>query len=115
VTRSSPLPPGFRDNPFHVLEVPVTATRPEIERQGAKLLAMLGVGMAAARTYPSPLGPLPRDEDLVRRSLDRLRDPARRALDELWGRAPAADPSEPLSDPALGPWSAARRALGFEP
>jgi hypothetical protein len=106
--------PGLGDNPFHVLEVPVTATRPEIERAGAKLLAMLGVGMEAARTYRSPLGPRPRDEDLVRRSLDRLRDPTRRAVDEIWGRMPVVDVQPPLSDPALAPWDGAMRALGFE-
>lgn len=109
------LPPGLAENPFHVLEVPVTASRVEIERAGARLLAMLGVGMEAARTYPSPLGPRPRDEDRVRRALDRLRDPARRAIDEIWGRLPPADADEALSDPALAPWPDARRALGFEP
>lgn len=110
-----PEAPGLADNPFHVLELPVTATRMEAERAGARLLAMLGVGMDAAATYASPLGPRPRDADLVRRSLDRLRDPARRAIDEVWGQMPAADPSEALSDPTLAPWPEARRVLGFEP
>ncbi len=107
--------PGLRDNPFHVLEVPVGATPIEVERAGAKLLAMLAIGRAAAKTYPSPVGRLPRDADLVRRSLDRLRDPARRAEDELFGRMPVTDAPEPLSDPALAPWEEAARAFGFDP
>ena len=110
-----PEAPGLADNPFHVLELPVTATRMEIERAGARLLAMLGVGMEAAGTYASPLGRRPRDDDLVRRSLDRLRDPARRAIDEVWGQLPPAESSEPLSDPTLAPWPEARRVMGFEP
>lgn len=107
--------PGLDDNPFHVLEVAVDATPPEIERAGAKLLAMLGVGMEAAATYASPLGRRPRDADLVRRSLDRLRDPARRAVDAVWARMPVTDTVAPVSDPALAPWPDAPRAFGFVP
>ncbi len=77
-------------NPFYVLELRPDASPVEVERQGQKLLAMLEVGLATAATYPTPLGGMPRDADLVRRALDELRDPARRAVHEVWA---ALDPS----------------------
>lgn len=99
-------------NPFHVLEVRPGASAMEIERAGQRILAMLGVGLEAAATYPSPLGPLPRDADLVRRSLDELRDPAKRAVHEVWAALPPGDP--PPADDRLAPWPEALRALGWE-
>lgn len=101
------------ENPFHVLELRPGATAVEVERAGQRLLAMLGVGLAGAGTYATPLGPRPRDADLVRRALDELRDPARRALHEAWATLPPGDP--PPRDEALDPWPGALRALGWEP
>jgi hypothetical protein len=87
-------------NPFYVLELPTHCSRQEIERAGQKLLAMLDVGLEAARVYPTPLGGMPRDADLVRRSLDELRDPDRRLLHEVWatldpGLEASLDDAEP--------------------
>lgn len=103
--------PGLVDNPFHVLELSPSCTAMEVERAGNKLLAMLGVDMESARTYRGPLGPRPRDADLVRRSMDALRDPDRRVLAEFWAAVPPGDPPE--ADPTSEPWPEALEALGW--
>ncbi|MCA9676301.1 MAG: hypothetical protein KC464_14785, partial [Myxococcales bacterium] len=64
------------ENPFLVLGLAPTATRMEIEREAGKLLGMLELGLAAAATYATPLGPRPRTPELVRTAAATLRDPA---------------------------------------
>ena len=66
-------------NPFYVLEVAAAASPGEIERQGRKLLALLDVGAAKARSYRCPLGTFARDATMVREAMAALRDPPRRA------------------------------------
>ena len=73
-------------NPFLVLELSPDAGRQELERQGAKLLAMLAAGVAGADVYPTPLGPWERTPEMVRTALSELRDPARRLAHEWWCR-----------------------------
>ena len=102
----------LEENPFHVLGVPTDAAPVEVERAGQKLLAMLAVGLEAAQTYRTPLGPRTRDADLVRRALDELRDPDRRLLHEVWAALP---PEELAPEPdLLEPWPEALQALGWE-
>jgi hypothetical protein len=79
----------LRDNAFHVLELPPSASRHDVERQGQKLLGMLELGLSAAKRYPTPVGPCERDADKVRVALARLRDPDARLEEELWARLPA--------------------------
>jgi len=74
----------FADNPFHVLELPPTATRAEVERAGQKWLAMLEVGVKSARLYPTPVGPRARTPELVRGAMAELRDPDKRIVHEMW-------------------------------
>jgi hypothetical protein len=71
-------------NPFHVLALPATASRAEIERAGQRWLGALALGLAEVQTYDTPLGPQPRTEPAVRRAMAELRDPNRRLLHELW-------------------------------
>ena len=71
-------------NPFLVLELPVTATALEVERQGAKLLAMLAAGVAGADRYRGPCGVAVRTAELVRQAMAEARDPRRRLLHEWW-------------------------------
>ena len=52
------------DNPFFVLDLPVTATRAEVERAGQKWLGMLEVGMSRAAIYTTPLGVRARTPEL---------------------------------------------------
>ena len=89
----------LRDNAFHVLELPVTASQHDVERQGQKLLGMLKLGLSSAARYPTPVGEGARDEDKVRVAMARLRDPERRLEEELWARLPARaaapDPGSP--------------------
>ena len=73
-------------NPFLVLELSPAAGREELERQGAKLLAMLAAGLAAAASYATPLGNRERTPEMVRSALAELRDPARRLAHEWWAR-----------------------------
>ncbi len=80
-------------NPFLVLELEPGASRDELERQGAKLLAMLATGVRHAAGYPTPRGRRERTPEMVRAALAELRDPARRLIHEWWaegfaGQAP---------------------------
>ena len=72
-------------NAFHVLAVPTTASRQEVERAGQKWLGQLELGLASARQYETPLGPRARTPELVRQALADLREPRQRLLHELWG------------------------------
>ncbi|HSS49614.1 MAG TPA: hypothetical protein VLX28_11780 [Thermoanaerobaculia bacterium] len=73
-------------NPFLVLELAPGASRDELERQGAKLLALLAAGVGDATAYPTPLGIRDRTAEMVRAALAELRDPARRLLHEWWAQ-----------------------------
>jgi hypothetical protein len=118
----------IRDNAFHVLELTPSCSRLDVERQGQKLLAMLELGLAAAVTYPTPVGHGTRDADKVRLAMARLRDPDKRLEDELWARLPAdaklaAAPVDEDADLGLRdlpraprpdlPWREALTALGW--
>ena len=72
------------ENPFFVLDVPWDAPRATIEREAQKLLGMLELGFAAAATYATPLGPQPRNAELVRSAVATLRDPKARVVAEFW-------------------------------
>jgi hypothetical protein len=74
----------WADNPFFVLDLPVTASRAEVERAGQKWLGMLEVGMSRAAIYTTPLGVRARTPELVRAAMAELRDPERRVGHELW-------------------------------
>ena len=75
---------ALRSNPFFVLELPVTAGPREVEREAQRLLGMLELGLAAAATYPTPMGPMVRRAEDVRAAAAALRDPRRRLVAELW-------------------------------
>jgi hypothetical protein len=102
----------WRRNPFFVLELPTEASPGEVERAGQRLLALLAVGSEAAGQCRTPLGPAPRDADMVREALATLRDPVQRVLHELWADvAPGA-----LDGPRharVESWEEAGRALGW--
>lgn len=113
----------FLDNPFHVLGLPKSATRAEVEREGQKLLGMLELGLSSARTYATPVGPGERDATLVRHAMAELRDPDRRLLHELWAWSSSVAEASPTTSTPPAPSSAARpvvrrwpdalRVLGF--
>ena len=63
----------FADNPFYVLGLRPECSRVDVEREGQKLLGMLGLGLKAAATYMTPVGPRPRTEDKVRAAMAELR------------------------------------------
>ena len=102
--------PWLEKNPFFVLELPGDCSAMEIERAGQKLLAMLRVGMTGAKTYATPLGVRPRDEDAVRTAVAALRDPAARAVAELWAR-PEVWEAVPEAEARLR-WVDAHKRLG---
>ena len=104
------------DNPFFVLGVPADTSRIEIEREAQKLLGMLELGFAEAKTYQTPLGTRPRTPELVRAAVAALRDPYRRLIAELWARhAPAVKPVEVTAPEPEAPRSGIRRSLGWGP
>ena len=105
------------DNPFFVLGLPADTSRIEIEREAQKLLGMLELGFAEAKTYPTPLGSRPRTPELVRAAVAALRDPYRRLNAELWARhAPPLRSVEtaPTVEPEPSR-TGTRRALGWGP
>ncbi len=105
----------WRENPFFVLGLPPECTSAEVERTGQKLLGLLALDVASARSYESPFGPVLRTADDVRAAMAELRDPDRRVLHEVWARLP------PVDDMAFGPafearayrWKDAMAALGW--
>ena len=104
-------------NPFYVLGVPADASPREVEREGAKLLGMLSLGLEAARRYATPLGQRVRDADMVREALAELRDPQRRLAHELWARLDAAaapEASAPAHQEAANPRETTEPAAGSE-
>jgi hypothetical protein len=118
------------ENPFYVLGLRPECSRADLEREGQKLLALLELSVESVKTYRTPLGPMPRTADRVRKALAELRDPQKRLLHELWAQLPATEPEPPaaaapgLSDSSdasdggdggevPGPWPDAREALGF--
>jgi hypothetical protein len=103
------------DNPFFVLGISPDASRIEIEREAQKLIGMLELNFAAARTYTTPLGDRERTPEAVRAAVAALRDPYQRLVAELWARhAPAQanvvdEPDEVGWNPPL------RSSLGWRP
>jgi hypothetical protein len=103
------------DNPFFVLGVTAEASRIEVEREAQKLLGMLELGFAEARTYDTPIGPRERTAEMVRAAVAALRDPYRRLVAELWARhAPPPRPAAAREDPEPIR-EGLRRALGWRP
>jgi len=104
------------DNPFFVLGVTTEASRIEVEREAQKLLGMIELGFAEARTYATPLGPRERTAEMVRAAVAALRDPYRRLVAELWARhAPPPQAEAPAREPAAPARQGLRRALGWRP
>jgi hypothetical protein len=104
------------DNPFFVLGLAPDTSRIEIEREAQKLLGMLELGFADARTYQTPVGARPRTPELVRAAVAALRDPYRRLVAELWARhAPAPTGTESLRPAPQSTHPGLRRALGWGP
>lgn len=101
----------FAENPFLILGLDPRCTRAEIEREGRKLLDMLKLGLANSQSYETPLGPRERDAESVRRAMSELRDPDKRLIHELWGRARTI--ALPPESATPEPWSEALRALGW--
>jgi hypothetical protein len=104
----------WRENPFFVLGIAPSATEVEIERQGARLLAELELGLQSAKVAHTPLGALERSRDRVRAALAELRVPERRAHHALWAALPAeANAATPGPLPPCAPWPDAMSLLGF--
>lgn len=93
------------DNPFHVLGLRPDCARLDVEREGQKLLGMLGLKLKSAATYMTPLGPRSRTEDKVRAAMAALRDHEKRLVHEFWASLPppAAPPKPPPAPPTEGP------------
>ncbi len=104
------------DNPFFVLGVGCDASRIEIEREAQKLLGLLELGFAAAKTYATPLGPRERTPEAVRAAVAALREPYRRLIAEFWARHTPPARNTAAEEKTTEPQSAGlRRALGWRP
>ncbi len=103
-------------NPFFVLGLSPEASRIEVEREAQKLLGMLELGFAEAKTYATPLGPQLRTAELVRAAVAALRHPYQRLVAELWARhAPPMTSEPPVREASEAPRPGLRRALGWRP
>lgn len=92
------------NNPFYVLELRPAATRPDVERQGGRLLSMLEVGIARSARFDTPVGEQARTPEAVRVAMAELREPDRRLRHELWatlppGVVPAGEAAEGAPEP----------------
>ena len=104
------------DNPFFVLGLSPEASRIEIEREAQKLLGMLELDFADAKSYSTPLGPQPRTPEAVRAAVAALRDPYRRLVAELWARnAPPPRSVSRTENATAAPRLGLRRSLGWRP
>ena len=104
------------ENPFFVLGLSPDASRIEIEREAQKLLGMLELDFADAKTYATPLGPQPRTAELVRAAVAALRDPYRRLVAEVWARhAPAVRTAAPAPTMVPAAHPGFRKLVGWKP
>ncbi|WP_394848622.1 hypothetical protein LZC95_14325 [Pendulispora brunnea] len=105
----------WRDNPFAVLGLAPDCSRADVERAGQKLLGLLALGHAAARTYRTPFeSDVERTEHRVRAAMAELRNPERRIAHEIWARMPLSRPAESAAaDPAAFRWESAMAAIGW--
>ena len=78
----------WKENPFFVLGLPLSASQLDAERIARKLLAELELGLQAVRVAQTPLGPLERTPDRVRRALSELSRAESRAAHAAWARLP---------------------------
>lgn len=111
---TSPLdetgPDLYLTNAFRVTGLPVGATSRDIRRRDERLRAMEKYGVAAAGDGILPLPRTP-DEDTRDRVVQRLRDPAKRLVDELFWFWPAPDgPDDAVAALRDGDVEAAERA-----
>lgn len=105
------------ENPFYVLGVATTASRSELEREGAKLLSMLQLDLKESKTYRSPVGEHPRTAEAVRAAMAELRDPNRRLVHELLACLPVSVtlPESPTSAADEVKWPRAPVVFGYGP
>src|ERR1044071_2161250 len=89
----------YRINAFRITGLPTDATPRDVVRQAERLKIAARIGNAPATSAaPFPLSPAPEDDD-VRGAVDRLRDPERRLVEELFWFWPH-DPADPQNDRA---------------
>lgn len=87
---------ALEHNPFHVLDVPTSASRAQVLRQKHKLLGLLTLKLSAGRAYTTPLGTHERTDALVRSAACALDDPRQRLMWELWTQREPVDEEHPF-------------------
>lgn len=105
------------ENPFYVLGLGTTASRTDVEREGAKLLSMLQLDLKESKVYRSPMGEHARTAEAVRAAMAELRDPKRRLVHELLASLPVTVKVPVASRAATsGPrWPKAPMVFGYGP
>lgn len=88
---------SIEENPFYVLDLQTSASPKNVEKQKQKLLGMLELGLASAKTFSTPLGTFERSEDSIRRAAAALENPIERIGWELWVES-TADSSTEMED-----------------
>ena len=71
------------ENPFRLLGLSPQASARDVEREGARLLALVAAGLDDPKDL-APLGPAERSAEQVRWAIAELRDPHRRAVHEFF-------------------------------
>lgn len=104
-------PDMYRRNAFRVTGLPVDASSRDVTKQGEKLKMLEKLGGLPPVAGPFALDPAP-DQDALRDAVDRLRDPEKRLVDELfwfWPRTPGQGNADPaLANLAAGSIEQAR-------
>ena len=101
-------PDLYRTNAFRVTGLPVGATARDIRRRGERLRAAARYGVDA----DTPVLPLPRPPDgpAVQQIVQRLKDPAKRLVDELFWFWPEDDADEAMTALRAGDLATAEAA-----
>jgi hypothetical protein len=89
----------WKENPFFLLGLTPDVSQLEAERHGRKLLAQLELGVSSALIAQTPLGPVVRTADNVRRALAALQNPQERRMHALWAKLPATASAEGPASP----------------
>lgn len=84
---------ALSENPFRLLGLSPAASARDVEREGAKLLAMIVAGLDDPKAM-APLGSKERTAEQVRWAVAELRDPHKRAVHEFFWPACASLPMD---------------------
>lgn len=94
------MTPPLDDNPVFVLELDGPATSRDVERQKAKLLALIEANDGAPRETQTPFGMLTSTADDIRQAAAQLQTPKMRLWCTVWAEVFRKSPPTTSDDPS---------------